>query len=174
MRAKRPVARAVRLLGLVRFGLPVPPGSYTPKCVLSPRFVDTCPKMVHLHIRCLIREHFARIYARSCWNRRRFGSSVTSPVEVSAFRAVPIVYPMIVWFVNIDVKLGGIVVGSSLGVVLTGASIVVNDTALTLDVARSQRRQHPRFPRCSQPRDSVTADSAERSPSYSLHIAHGK
>ena len=51
-------------------------------------------------------------------------------------RAAPIVHPIDGGFVDIDVKLNGIVIGSSAGVALTGDSVTVDNTALTLDAIR--------------------------------------
>jgi len=53
-----------------------------------------------------------------------------------AAQALPIVYPIVGGFVDIDVRLGGVVIGSSLGVALTGDSVTVDTTALTFDAIR--------------------------------------
>jgi hypothetical protein len=53
-----------------------------------------------------------------------------------AAQAISIVHPVSGGTVDIDVKLGGVVIGSSLGVLLTGDSVTVDTTALTLDAIR--------------------------------------
>ena len=53
-----------------------------------------------------------------------------------AVRAVPIAHPVLGGYVDIDVKVDGLVIGSSNGVALTGDSITVDAAALTLDAIR--------------------------------------
>ena len=53
-----------------------------------------------------------------------------------AVRAAPVLYPVVGGFVDIDVKLDGVVIGSSTGVGLMGDSITMDTAALTLDAIR--------------------------------------
>ena len=51
-------------------------------------------------------------------------------------RALPTVHTVIGGFVNIEVRLGGLTIGSASGVALTGGAITVDNAALTLDAIR--------------------------------------
>jgi len=54
----------------------------------------------------------------------------------SVVRAVPIVHSVSGGYVDIEVRLGGVVIGSSSGVALTGDSVTVDAAAMTLDGLR--------------------------------------
>ena len=93
-----------------------------------------------------------------------------------AVRAVPIEYPITGGFVDIAVKLGGVVIGSSLGVALTGNSVTVDNTALTLDAIRIEIA--PTTILLSQPfggYDVITVESAvlEGTPSFATTVSAG-
>ena len=79
------------------------------------------------------------------WLRRILRSRLLELTAVSFFglllaapavRAVPIVYPVVGGHVDIFVRLGGVTIGSSTGVPLTGDSITVDASALSVDAIR--------------------------------------
>jgi len=82
--------------------------------------------------------------------------------------AAPVAHSIVDRFVNIDVRLAGVVSGSSSGVALTGDRIGVDATPLTIETIRTETPPTPIF--LSQPLGgpdpiSVETESLERTPS---------
>jgi hypothetical protein len=88
-------------------------------------------------------------------------SLVFGLLAAPAVRAVPIVYLVEGGYVDIDVRLGGVTIGSTNGVALIGDSITVDADALTLDAIRLEIA--PLTITLSQPfggYDEITVESA--------------
>jgi hypothetical protein len=93
-----------------------------------------------------------------------------------AVQAIPIVYAITGGYVDIDVKLGGVTIGSAPGVALLGDSVTVDDTALTIDAIRIDIASM--MITLSQPfggYDEITVESAslEGDPSFATSTSGG-
>lgn len=109
----------------------------------------------------MLRASWAKGLLRSRLPQLTAVSFVVLLLTAPAVRALPVVHPVTGGYVDIEVRLGGLTIGSAPGVALTGDSVTVDAPALTLDAIRLEIA--PTMVALSQPfggYDEITIESA--------------